>query len=111
MRKLLLALLFVPGMAFAHNAPMGWQYPLSCCRGTEMGGDCSPIPSSTVHTGPAGFEITLHYGDHPLVKQGETIHFTVPYGQEKQSPDGIDHLCFNPNTRHLYCFFTGPRGV
>lgn len=85
-------LLLVAGIARAHTAPRGWDYPWECCHDH----DCAEIADSRVRTSPAGYVI-----------DGK---FTVPQSQVRQSPDGKYHACF-PNPERLQCFFAPAAGI
>lgn len=82
----------------AHDAPMGWQYPLSCCSNR----DCRQTAQREVRETEAGYL---------LVSTGEV----VPYGNGriKDSPDGLFHVCQqagNFETGRVLCLFVPPRG-
>lgn len=114
-RVIVAAVMFVAAAitsAFSHEAPTGWSYPLSCCWSPSNApagrpGDCAEIASSTVVEAPDGYRITLNRGDHPVVNS--TVTVTIPYGQEKMSPDGAYHLCLS-DAMTPRCFFAGARG-
>lgn len=95
--------------ALSHEAPatvampLGWSYPAICCSNR----DCAPIPDSAVKTGPDGYRVTLMPGDHPFVDT--QVSYLIPYKEAKDSPDGIHHICLNPDGKML-CFFSPPRG-
>jgi hypothetical protein len=106
--KFLLAAIFIlsASFAFAHTAPSGMKYDAYCCKGTEMHGDCAPIPFSDVQTTSKGWVITLHPGDHPMVTK---VHvFTKEYGSERHSTDGQYHICLFPNENNVQCFYAPP---
>ena len=98
--------------ARAHRAiptaaqPLGWQYPISCCSGT----DCAEIPDEAVKETPDGYLVSLLPGQHPMVTK-EPFSILIPYNsiKIKNSPDGLHHICIS-RTGHLFCFFAGPRG-
>lgn len=102
---MLAAALFGVGDAQAHKAPSGWKYPAACCSNR----DCGEIPATAVKEGPHGFEVTILPGQHDMVKE-KPVRFLIPYGKEKPSPDGLNHICLSPALKML-CFFTGSRGV
>lgn len=93
----------------AHEAGKAWTYPLACCKGTQVGGDCHSIPRRDVMEGRRGYIIQLMPGDHP--KATVTHVFMVPYGDEIPSGDGDFHLCLHPTEDHLNCFFAPPSGM
>lgn len=87
----LLVVLIAAGIARAHTAPKGWDYPWECCHDH----DCAEIVDSRVRTSPTGYVIDGR--------------FIVPQSQVRQSPDGKYHACF-PNPDRLQCFFAPPAG-
>jgi hypothetical protein len=113
MRKLVL-LALVPTLAFAHTAPsMTWNYPLRCCWSPTAApagrpGDCDAIPKDAVKITPAGYEVSLVPGDHPMVT--EPISFVVPYAEAEQSKDEDYHVCFRAAMQPR-CFFHPPFGA
>jgi hypothetical protein len=107
--------------AVAHTAiptaaqPQGWDYPASCCSGT----DCAEIKTDRVEETPEGYRVTLRPEDHIMVAR-ETV-FMIKYNDPKikDSPDGVFHICLSRqqvlpgNVVHggnLYCFFIPPKG-
>lgn len=94
----ILTVLIVMDAAKAHQAPLGWQYPLSCCSNQ----DCREANSGEVRETPEGYQ---------LITTGET----VPYGNKriKDSPDGRFHVCQQGgdfDTGRILCIFVPPRG-
>lgn len=100
----LLVLMFVAGMALAHEAqptaaqPLGWSYPWSCCSNQ----DCRETKTGEVRETPSGYLI---------VATGET----VPYQDKriKDSPDGELHVCAHKaglDAGKVICLFAPPRG-
>jgi len=85
-------------VAFAHQAPSGWAYPLQCCSGM----DCRQIEGIDVGEGANGYTI---------LKTGEVI----PYHdlRLKVSPDGEYHWCSKEgkDTTPTVCLFIPPPGV
>jgi hypothetical protein len=103
-RLLLLTVLLFTGPAAAHYAPSGMAYDAWCCNGDGSHGDCAPIPTVDVKETTAGWIITLHPGDHPLVTK---VHvYTKRLGEERHSTDGGYHACLYPNENTLRCFYT-----
>lgn len=98
-----------PMNAEAHPASPDWTYPLACCQGTELGGDCHRLPGTHVKKGPSGFSILLHPGEHPLVTTPQ--QFLIPYGSELPSGDSDFHICLFPSQDQVNCFFAPPDGV
>jgi hypothetical protein len=94
--------------AFAHDAPMGWQYDRSCCNGTAHNGDCQRIPHSAVKAEQGGWRITLKPGEHRLVTRPHT--WTKGYDQTRQSQDGDFHACLWPDEDTLRCLYVPPMG-
>lgn len=97
---LLVAITVICGVlgAYAHDAPKGWRYDLSCCSNM----DCRPVPASAVHERPEGYVIAA---------TGEVI----PYSDKriKQSPDGDLHWCSvggKPDSRTI-CLYVPPKGM
>lgn len=86
-----LALLF-GGIALAHNAASGWQYPAWCCSDR----DCVSVPSSDVFEGPDFFGV---------MSTGETIQ----RANAMRSGDGGFHICRAPSGK-VRCFFAPVRG-
>lgn len=66
------------GFVWAHDAPTGWQYPISCCSGV----DCREVSDEAIIEGPNGYTIAA---------TGETIPMTSR--KVRPSPDGIYHWC------------------
>ena len=82
--------------ARAHDAPLGWRYPWSCCSNQ----DCRQVPQDWVREAPDGYHVA-----------GETI----PYGDKrlKDSPDGEVHWCAHQagiDAGRTICLFVPPRG-
>ena len=90
----------------AHQAGSAWTYPLACCRGKDLGGDCDAIPAAGVRKGTRGFSVTLRPGDHPLATRNHW--FFIPYGNEIPSGDGDYHICLHPTEDNVNCFFAPP---
>jgi hypothetical protein len=115
---LLTSVLLASG-AYAHEAlptaaqPEGWSYPMSCCWSPQTApagraGDCSQIPSKSAKAIEGGYSVTLHEGEHPMVKT--PLNTVVPYPKTRQSPDNEYHICFAPDMS-VRCFFAPPPGV
>ena len=90
-RGALAAILFVLAMQSAVRSH-SW-YPAECCSDR----DCAPYPSEQVTESAAGF--TLAGGEF------------IPRSTARFSPDGDYHVCRNPHTQALICFFVPNRGV
>lgn len=104
------AILFEIGtVANAHQTSEGWTYPLACCKGTEIDGDCQRIPDGRVNEGRGGYIIRLMPGDHPQVTRNHI--FLVPYGDAIPSGDNDFHMCLHPTEDNLNCFFAPPSGI
>lgn len=72
------ALLLISAPAAAHDAPLGWSYPFSCCSGY----DCREVPAKKVGTRPEGYVIK---------NTGEVLAYSDT--RLKPSPDGEFHWC------------------
>lgn len=94
--------------ANAHHASAVWTYPLACCKGTEIGGDCQRVPDGHVTIGRHGYAVTLNPGDHALVTRKQM--YFIPYGDEIPSGDAHFHICLHPTEDHVNCFFAPPEG-
>ena len=98
MRLLALLIVLFPSLAFAHDAPSGWSYPIECCSTV----DCREVPASAVKEVWNGYLITL-----------STKQEIVPYGSYKikDSPDGAYHWCSQGGTNDgkTLCLFVPPR--
>lgn len=109
-----IASLLLASGAYAHDAVSGkFTYPMSCCWSPEAApagrpGDCSQIPSKTAKAIVGGYSVTLHEGEHPMVKA--PLSTVVPYPKTRQSPDNEFHICFAPDMS-VRCFFAPPPGV
>lgn len=100
---------------FAHEAPLGWRYDISCCH--EM--DCKEIPTEAVREMGDGYHITLTPEQHSqLVVPAE---YVISYSDTriKDAPDGMFHACIgkqfirdNGETHggNLICLYVPPRG-
>src|ERR1043165_5778655 len=95
--------------AYAHKAPLGWDYPTSCCSGK----DCSPLDARYVREGPDGYIVDIPKGAHPMLTD-MGFRQTIAYKVARDSPDGQYHICLSPSVdpgrgHRLYCFFAGSR--
>jgi hypothetical protein len=92
-----LAALAVAGVALAHDAPSGWEYPSDCCHGVGAGGDCHPVPCETLVEERDG----LHW---------RNFHFTKD--QVRPSKDRQCHVCVGTNgdgeMKYPHCAFVLP---
>ena len=121
-------ILFLYGMAFvigyllgsvvaanAHMADSGWDYPASCCSGT----DCGKLPSEYVKATATGYQVHVPVNVHQSITIEDKDYF-IPYSDAhlKISPDGWYHLCVGRQYESggvimggsLYCFFAVPPG-
>lgn len=80
---------------YGHTAPSGWAYPYECCSDR----DCKPIDAKLVHETSEGWDIAPSEGGG-----------FVPRGKERQSPDGMYHLCRHEGSGLILCFFVPPMG-
>lgn len=85
--------------AKAHDAPTGWEYPVSCCSNY----DCRMITDASVREMSDGYH----------VPSGEV----VPYSGDtrlRHSPDGEFHWCSvagEAGDVNTICLFAPPRGM
>lgn len=84
--------------ASAHDAPLGWKYPWSCCSNK----DCRQMSGDGISERPDGYVVAA---------TGEVI----PYRDKrvKDSPDGEYHWCANQagvDAGHTICLFVPPKG-
>ncbi|KQZ15922.1 hypothetical protein ASD44_09765 [Mesorhizobium sp. Root554] len=89
-------LLMLGGRAFAHEAPTGWTYPLSCCASY----DCRETKAGEVTERQDGFH----------VPSGEVVPMTDR--RVKDSPDGAFHWCAHQaglDAGKTICLFVPPR--
>jgi hypothetical protein len=108
-KAILLSALLCAGSAFGHDSPMGMQYDPWCCRGNDVGGDCAPIPPSSLRATKGGYEVSVGPGDHPLLTKPHV--FFMPYDKVRESTDGQPHACFFPNEDTLRCLYVPNRGA
>lgn len=83
--------------ASAHDAPLGWSYPYSCCSGL----DCRPVHTKAISERQQGYVINT---------TGEVVPYTDRRVQP--SPDEEFHWCSvagAENTRTI-CLFVPTRG-
>lgn len=99
----------VAGASLGHDADGGWSYPMACCKGTMIGGDCQVVPSNRVARSKRGFSVTINPGDHPLATRSH--EFFIPYGNEMPSGNKHYHICLHPTEDDVNCFFAPPDGV
>lgn len=79
MRFLYLFLFFaVSSVAFAHDAPLGWNYPFVCCSNQ----DCRPAKPDEIKETAAGYLV---------ISTGEVVGYSDK--RIRDSPDGLYHLC------------------
>lgn len=85
------------GWACAHEAPLGWTYPLACCSGI----DCRDVPKAAVLESPSGYVI---------VTSGETVPYRDP--RVRPSPDGRYHWCSvgGSDEGRTLCLFVPDKG-
>ncbi len=99
-----LILIFILGMwrlifetrAYAHEAPTGWRFDLSCCSNR----DCGQVPADWIVEGADGVTVVptgekLSYGDTRI----------------KDSPDGLTYWCRPPGASnpHTICVYLPPK--
>jgi hypothetical protein len=82
--------------AWAHDAPSGWNYPLSCCSGY----DCREVSANAIEEGPNGYIIKATGEVIPM--QDYKVRF---------SPDGQFHWCSKQgrDDTPTICLFVPPR--
>jgi hypothetical protein len=93
---LCLAVLFAPA-ALAHEAPKGWDYPLSCCSNY----DCRPVTNGAISERPEGY----------VMRNGEVLAYNDK--RIRRSPDGDYHWCSHNSgldAGRTICLFVPPRG-
>jgi len=83
-------------------------YSMACCKGTNVGGDCEPVPRDAVTETADGWWVRF---DSPT--QGR-VNELVPFKSPKihDSQDGFDHVCLSPAnvnaveiTQRIRCFY------
>ena len=85
-------------------------YSQQCCRGTDHGGDCEPLPRDAVTETPDGWWVKFKSPTQGYVNEG------VKRGDSKvhDSEDGFDHVCLQSNyqppnpeaiTQRIRCFY------
>lgn len=96
MRWSLLFVLLSVSAAFAHESPMGWSYPTSCCSNR----DCREVVPAFIKEGRLGYEI---------VPTGEIIGYSDK--RLKDSPDQEFHWCSvsGLDDSKTICLFVPPR--
>jgi hypothetical protein len=90
-------LLLIQSIAYAHEAPTGWQYDASCCSGI----DCQQAPAGDVKETSEGYRLST----------GEVI----PYNDRrvKMSKDEFFHECKpagDMSSPRSFCLYVPPRG-
>jgi hypothetical protein len=88
----------MPLPAAAHDSPLGWKYPWSCCSNQ----DCKQMSGTGIQERPNGYVVAA---------TGEVI----PYQDKrvKDSPDGEFHWCAHQagiDAGHTICLFVPPKG-
>jgi hypothetical protein len=87
----------LPVPAGAHDAPLGWKYPWSCCSNQ----DCKMMTGKSVSERPEGYLIA---------STGEVVPYTDR--RIKDSPDGEYHWCAHQqgiDAGHTICLFVPPK--
>jgi hypothetical protein len=83
--------------AGAHEAPMGWTYPLSCCSNY----DCKQVSNGSVSERPEGY----------VIETGEVVAYSDK--RIRNSPDGDFHWCAHQagvDAGRTICLFVPSRG-
>ena len=83
-------------VAYAHEAPKGWTYPLACCANY----DCQEVPQSDIGERQEGYVIK---------KTGEVVGYRDI--RVKNSPDGEYHWCAHQaglDAGKTICLFVPP---
>lgn len=94
--------------ARSHQAPSGWEYPISCCSNQ----DCARVSAEAVRERRGGWHVTVTAGTHPQVLAGApAIMVFVAAAEAQPSPDGEYHICLHPSDKRVLCFFVPPGGV
>lgn len=80
----------------SHEAPTGWQYPVSCCSGN----DCREVPDKAISERSDGYVIE---------GTGEVVAYQDR--RIKKSPDGAFHWCSvaGASNGKTICLFVPPR--
>ena len=100
-RAAIAATLFAPllvGAAHAHESPMGWKYPFSCCANH----DCQALGEKAISERPEGYVV---------IATGEVV--TYADRRVKDSPDGLYHWCAHQagiDAGRTICLFVPPKG-
>jgi len=102
MLRIIVFLLFSIGATFSALAH-GWYDPV-CCSGR----DCAPVPFDSVEITEDGYRVTLHPGDHLMVRSS-VVH-VVAYGDVLESKDDGFHACLFPDQNVMRCFYAPPFG-
>lgn len=110
----LLMIISAYGIAWAHQAPSGWEYDGDCCSNK----DCNELPDSAVRETADGYEVTAGPEQNNQLSRKQTI--LVPYHDRRirLSKDGKFHACyskeFNDGTGFkggaMLCFYAPPKG-
>ena len=81
--------------AFAHDAPTGWSYPVSCCSGY----DCRPVSKAIISERPEGYVIKT---------TGEVVGYSD--ARVKYSKDSEFHWCSvgGKDSGETICLFVPP---
>lgn len=84
--------------ARAHEAPTGWNYPLSCCANH----DCQSLSVQAISERPEGYVVN---------GTGEIVAYADK--RVKDSPDGLYHWCAHQaglDAGRTICLFVPPKG-
>ena len=105
MRVAFIALVLLPSLAGAHDAPSGWRYDNYCCGGQ----DCEPIPDEWVEITPEGYRVTIPNGGHKTARRDHVK--TFGYDEVRESQDEHYHACILPNSQDFRCLYVPPFGA
>ena len=124
--RLYLALILLMALASTapgHHAPSGFAHPSECCKGSDIGGDCKPIPADDVHENGDGSytiiafkEVFYQPGTAPVIPN-YSLEAGITHIRGKQwqvSPDGQFHRCFmdiNEPAAGTHCLYVVPPGT
>jgi len=89
-------------VAYAHDAPSGWQYPLECCSNMDCGEVISTSRTEPKDGSLPEMIVTINRG-------GTMVSAPVPHNFQKvkPSPDNKLHACIGFNGQ-LICLFLPP---
>lgn len=88
--------LMLPFLAAASPAGAHSWYPAVCCNGSDMGGDCHPVPCDSITETPAGYDWTrFHFKPeqaHPSLDRD--CHVCVGHYESPTGTRDVPHCVF-----------------